>query len=90
MVTGEVTADDGSRTPRVTLTLSLGDATVATATDAGGVFLFPAVVPGVWTLSIGALPSNWSLAPGQAAERPVQVEEGGTVREVYVLLRTEG
>ena len=86
-VAGEVTSEDGSRAPQVRLTLEQGSATLAAGTDAGGVYSFPAVVAGVWTLTLGALPSNWSLAPGQAERRLVTVGEGTTSREDFVLVR---
>ena len=87
LVRGIVTSVDGARPPQVTLTLSQGDVTLQTTTDAGGVYSFPAVAVAAWTLELGGLPSNWRLAMGQDARRLVLVVADEIVREDFVLER---
>ncbi len=87
LVRGSVTAVDGNRPPGMRLTLTSGSTTLETQTDAGGLYAFPAVAIGAWTLELGPIPGGWRLAAGQLARRLVLVVQDEIVREDFVVER---
>ncbi len=87
LVRGSVSAIDGSRPPGMRLTLTSGSTTLDTQTDAGGLYAFPAVAAGAWTLELGPLPGGWRLAAGQTARRLVLVVADEVTIEDFVLER---
>ena len=88
LVRGVVSAEGDIRPPSVTLTLSQGEVQLQATTDAGGVYQFPLVAIGAWTLEMGALPTGWGLAQGQTASRTVLVVADEVTREDFRLVRT--